>query len=214
MEYNNPPHPFSISPHLHLPCMMQVQSVQQEISVIRQRAHLPAIIAWYLRHSLCLLVGTAGFIRRGVNDSNRNKNDLWPQCWWPLSRITPHLLFLILLVSVIKWNNNIIYYNRSNNRSVFGWGTVQWSEEIAGFIQVEMDVEESVTGGDNMAVQHCPLNMSTLLFQIRTNGGKKHRMNLPFKKIQEKRPRYGIENTSYGVMNPNLKWREVQQSCL
>lgn len=115
MEYNNPPHPFSISPHLHLPCMMQVQSVQQEISVIRQRAHLPAIIAWYLRHSLCLLVGTAGFIRRGVNDSNRNKNDLWPQCWWPLSRITPHLLFLILLVSVIKWNNNIIYYNRSNN---------------------------------------------------------------------------------------------------
>lgn len=35
-----------------------------------------------------------------------------------------------------------------------------------------MDVEESVTGGDNMAVQHCPLNMSTLLFQILTNGGK------------------------------------------
>lgn len=29
---------------------------------------------------------------------------------------------------------------------------------------MEMDVEESVTGGDNMAVQHCPLNMSTLLF--------------------------------------------------
>lgn len=77
-----------------------------------------------------------------------------------------------------------------------------------------MDVEESVTGGDNMAVQHCPLNMSTLLFQICTNGNKKHRMNLPFKKIQEKRPRYGIDNTSYGVMNPNLKWREVQQSCL
>ena len=32
MEYNNPP-PL----HLHLPCVLQVQLVQQEISVIRQR---------------------------------------------------------------------------------------------------------------------------------------------------------------------------------
>lgn len=46
-----------------------------------------------------------------------------------------------------------------------------------------MDVEESVTGGDNMAVQHCPVtqNVNSFISDL-YKWKKRQRMNLPFKK--------------------------------